>query len=78
MPEELPMEWSEIEKHVDAFYSKHSDPELVELKKEIFEMTKKIKDKSLMDSTRENLKSIGNDKQRLLKARDYIKGVVNG
>ena len=80
-PDDMPFTWKAIVQGVKNFYNKEkveSNPEIKALREEIIVMANKIKDTKLKESTLQNIESVGNDKERLLKAKKYIIGVVNG
>ena len=67
--------WNLLEPHYNAFY-KSDDPELKVLKKEIHELLQKITDEDLKKKTLDKLKAIGDNKQRLGEAKEFIKGAL--
>jgi len=75
LKDKLPLKWSAIEQGVNNFYGS-GNPELKEIKAEINELLGEITDEKLKASTVQNLKSVGDDIERLKKARNFIRGAI--
>ena len=76
LPHALPLEWKVIEEGIDRYYSMSTEDQLEIMRKEIIAMAMQIKDEALRKSTLTNIESVGTDKVRLEKAREYIQGVL--
>lgn len=72
----LPMEWSAIEAGYDKFFKVNKNGEALALQNEIYALVEKIEDEKARESTLKNVKSVGDDIERLKKAKEYIQGVV--
>lgn len=77
LEEELPLEWSAILDGVNAFYANTKNPEVESIKIELRELVSKMTDEKLKEKTIKNIQAVGDDLERLKKAKDYILGVLN-
>jgi len=76
-PDEMILNWQEMAGYVDLFYSNVSNPEVELIKSELRGLVVKIKDETLKNETIANILSIGNNLERLTKAKEYILGIIN-
>lgn len=76
LEDEMPLEWGSIQHGVDSFYLDTKNPEVESLKIEIFNMVERIQDEDIRLATIKNVKSVGDNLDRLKKAKQYIKGVI--
>lgn len=76
LPEELPFEYPALMAEIDKFWGANENPELIAIKNEINGLVAKISDETIKNQTIQNLKAVGNDLERLEKAKQYIKGVI--
>ena len=76
LEEELPLEWNAIEEGVNAFYGSNKNPEVESIKIELRQLVSKMTDEKLKASTIKNIQAVGDDLERLKKAKDYILGAT--
>ena len=76
LAEELPLEWAAVESGVNDFYGSNKNPEVESIKIELRELVSKMTDEKLKAQTIKNIQSVGDDLERLKKAKDYILGAT--
>ena len=70
IPDEINLDYNEIAHYIGLFYQDNSEVDSV--KKEVLELTEKITDENLKMNTIKNIEAVGDDLERLNKAKQYI------